>query len=322
MTTIDFACPSCHATIHAPARLAGRKIKCPHCTKIAAVPRHDSVSGAARGEAHSSDAAGRVPIAILAAAGVAVVGAAVWALIAYLTEYEIGWIAWGIGAGAGGAAVAVGGRGAPVAVSAAVLSLVAIFGGKYAAVYSSLPHFGREALRAEVFTSSHYDTVKEDAAAFAALGADPVDAQLRAFMVDHGFTEAGNPQEIDPEELKVFVAEQAPELREFQRDQPEFSVWQALMVERYLPRMLVEMRSHIIPAIREQLSGFDLLWIFLGVTSSFGLVMRVTKQEAAERQQAAFAQAREARQAQQATAAPVDQLESPDETSDERPLAT
>ncbi|MEO1236915.1 MAG: hypothetical protein AAFX76_09030 [Planctomycetota bacterium] len=64
-----------------------------------------------------------------------VVGGAIWAGIAYFTGYEIGWIAWGIGALVGYGTY----RGAEAAdvrggVMAVVISLLAIAGGKYAAV--------------------------------------------------------------------------------------------------------------------------------------------------------------------------------------------
>jgi len=65
-----------------------------------------------------------------------VVGAAVWAGIAYGTGFEIGWIAWGIGALVGfamGMGVGTSGN-AATGVAAAVIALVAIAGGKFLAV--------------------------------------------------------------------------------------------------------------------------------------------------------------------------------------------
>ncbi len=58
-------------------------------------------------------------------------GAFAWAIIAAVTGFEIGWLAWGIGA-AVGAAVAWGSKGSPsFGVIAAVISILAILGGKY-----------------------------------------------------------------------------------------------------------------------------------------------------------------------------------------------
>ncbi|MBN2474441.1 MAG: hypothetical protein JXB62_07520 [Pirellulales bacterium] len=62
------------------------------------------------------------------------IGAAVWAGISYGTGYEIGWIAWGIGLLVG-LGVALGGEEGPLSgLLAVIISVLAILGGKYAAV--------------------------------------------------------------------------------------------------------------------------------------------------------------------------------------------
>jgi hypothetical protein len=57
--------------------------------------------------------------------------------VSYTTDYEIGWIAWGIGALTGqGMSLGLGGKGdKPAGVVAALIALVAVFGGKYAGVH-------------------------------------------------------------------------------------------------------------------------------------------------------------------------------------------
>jgi hypothetical protein len=64
-----------------------------------------------------------------------VVGAAIWAGITYSTNYEIGWIAWGIGVLVGFAVrVAAGDSdGFGPGIVAAVIAVLSICGGKYAA---------------------------------------------------------------------------------------------------------------------------------------------------------------------------------------------
>jgi len=64
------------------------------------------------------------------------IGAGAWGLIAYLTGYEIGWIAIGVGFVTGvGVAVGTKGRGGAMGgILAAVISLVAVAGGKFFAV--------------------------------------------------------------------------------------------------------------------------------------------------------------------------------------------
>lgn len=75
------------------------------------------------------------------AAGAA--GAVAWAVVVYLTNYEVGWIAWGVGAFVG-YAVAYGNadrhRSAPAAGTLAVaITVLSIVAGKYAAVQTLMP---------------------------------------------------------------------------------------------------------------------------------------------------------------------------------------
>jgi hypothetical protein len=73
---------------------------------------------------------------ILAALAGGAVGAAVWAAIAYYTNYEVGLVAWGIGALVG-FAMSLGARDVQSSlcgVIAAVIALASIAGGKYAVV--------------------------------------------------------------------------------------------------------------------------------------------------------------------------------------------
>ena len=68
------------------------------------------------------------------------VGAAIWAAIAYFLGLEIGWIAWGIGVMVGlGTKLAAPDRlSIQTGVSAALIAVVAVAGGKYLAVHLSL----------------------------------------------------------------------------------------------------------------------------------------------------------------------------------------
>ena len=63
------------------------------------------------------------------------IGAAAWAGISYATGYEIGWIAWGIGALVGIAVAWASDGGIAPGLVAVVLSLLSILAGKYAAVH-------------------------------------------------------------------------------------------------------------------------------------------------------------------------------------------
>jgi len=71
-----------------------------------------------------------------------VVGAAIWALIAYSSGHEVGWIAWGVGVltGLGVKVAAKDGEGAAQGIVAAILAILALAGGKYAAVHFLVEH--------------------------------------------------------------------------------------------------------------------------------------------------------------------------------------
>jgi hypothetical protein len=81
------------------------------------------------------EVAGAFPLAALAGLAAAVAGAVVWGLIVRWSEYEVGFVAWGIGFLVGTAVVlgARGARGLPYQAAAVVLALVGILIGKYLA---------------------------------------------------------------------------------------------------------------------------------------------------------------------------------------------
>jgi hypothetical protein len=70
------------------------------------------------------------------------VGAGIWAAITYFTGAEVGWIAWGVGGAVGFAIRAVIGRSgdAVAGVLAMAIAVLAVLGGKYAAVTWAVKH--------------------------------------------------------------------------------------------------------------------------------------------------------------------------------------
>ena len=69
------------------------------------------------------------------------IGASAWAGIAYLTGYEVGWIAWGVGLLVGVGFAAGAKQGGPVAgAGAVVIAALSLIAGKYAAIELMLSH--------------------------------------------------------------------------------------------------------------------------------------------------------------------------------------
>lgn len=103
---------------------------------------------------------------IYCAAGVVggLIGAAIWAGITFATGYEIGWIAWGIGFVVGfGVRMGAGdeNQGAVPGLTAAVIAVLAILVGKYAAasllVDKHMPNFGN--VEPTAFISGYADDI-------------------------------------------------------------------------------------------------------------------------------------------------------------------
>jgi hypothetical protein len=88
----------------------------------------------------------------------AIVGGAVWGLIVILTDYEVGFVAWGIGFLAGFLVVrfAGGRKGVPLQAIAIVSSLVGIVLGKYIAYVYFLKEAVREQISEEAADSIGY----------------------------------------------------------------------------------------------------------------------------------------------------------------------
>lgn len=81
---------------------------------------------------------------ILGAIAGGLLGAAIWAVVSYTTGYEVGWIAWGVGALCGaGMMIGLGNSdsGLLSGVVAVIIALAAIAAGKFAAIHF---HVGQE----------------------------------------------------------------------------------------------------------------------------------------------------------------------------------
>lgn len=178
------------------------------------------------GEALHEEAGALNIVAIGGAAAVAFLGAWLWMIIAVRFEYELGLVAWIIGAAVGFAAAALGGRGLLSGILCALLALGAIIGGKYWTV----EHVRTEALEQFSFleeglfdAEAYFEEVLEDARLFRTVGDD--DHSLSAFMVERGYTDADDPSRVGPAEMKDFKEFSAPDLEWVAANSPSFEEW-------------------------------------------------------------------------------------------------
>lgn len=199
------------------------------------------------------------PVVLIAVISAAAVGAGVWALISILTGYEIGYVAWGIGALVGGAAAVSGGRGPVSGGSAVACALVAILAGKAIALGPVIDDAFED-----LFVEADYQELMADAEAYP--GSADFDA-LSAFIVDHSYGESGSEEEVDD-----FLATWGPLLDRWKAEKPSFETWRDAQVERAKAEAFAG--QSWFDRYQTCFGLFDLIFIALGVTTAFKLAGR------------------------------------------------
>ncbi len=199
------------------------------------------------------------------------VGALVWAAVAYFTEYEIGWIAWGIGALVGYAVARGGEEGGRSPMIAGCLALLitalAIVAGKYGAIEMRMPD---DAGLVELYMVRFED-----------------EEYVISFLADDVAMEhasAGRvvawPQGVDPSNAAT-QSEYAPEIwAEADSRWTAFSDEEKTMF-RQQEQLLVQQNVEAnLPAVREMLKresfygsfgSIDLLFFGLAMVTAFGM---------------------------------------------------
>ena len=268
-------CPKC-------GHQQNSSVQCESCGvylhKVKATAEQDAGDKAVVGAAGKSSAAGDdttweepqdpKPVAIVAAAAVALVSAYLWKLIAVVTEYEVGIVAWAIGGAIGFTAIALGSVGIRTGVLCGVLALCSIVGGKYLVQQAFMNEFVSEIQAAftEEGLADAYSEQMESARYFA----DYVqtDAEMREFMVEYGYTEATDSDSVTDEELRFFKEQEAPYLVEYANNPvsvDDFTQMQgAELVQQFAGFSTWD-------AVKESLGPIDFLFFFLGVGTAFRL---------------------------------------------------
>lgn len=193
------------------------------------------------------------------------IGAAVWAAIAYYANFEIGWIAWGIGVVAGfGAAVGSKGEGDVMTGGiAAVAALAGIGLGKFGAIHFEVD----KELNSPAF-QAHLNVTDE---AMIVVYADQVVEEWVAANKTINW-----PAEVIPEEAASEAEYPKPVWAEGKKR------WSALSVDDqetarseqlvYRKQMMEFVRASIkSEAFKDSFGPFDFLWGFLALGSAFGI---------------------------------------------------
>lgn len=193
------------------------------------------------------------------------VGALVWMGVTLVTDHEVGWIAWGVG-GLAGAGMSLGMKGngdVTAGVIAALIAVVSVFAGKYAAV--------------------HFIVQKEiDKIEATPIGASQLQLRVADELVEEWKTDGRN---------LVWPAGMTVEKAQGPKDYPD-GVWDEAVLrfdslsaeERaQMTKEMSEYRSHNLRSqqstwategFKESLGGLDLLWAGLAVATAFRLASR------------------------------------------------
>jgi hypothetical protein len=204
------------------------------------------------------------PFSLVGAVIGGVLGALVWAAVTYFFKVEVGYIAWGVGGLVGLGALAMGGRGAATGGACALIALLAIFAGKFLAVKVAVGSPDAEAL---------YRDFVSDARDFAALTSE---RQFPRFMVQHGYSNAGEPSGVTADEVERFKTKRAPMLREIHEKNLTFKEWRDTAAGKAYLAELKEWESavdrRIVQAVIDELNVIDLIFALLGVATAYKLV--------------------------------------------------
>lgn len=208
---------------------------------------------------------GKLPAVVIAGGVAGLIGAAVWAAVAYYANLEIGWIAWAVGGLVGFAVAAAGGSGGAGGLIATLITIVAICGGKVAAVNFALDKFKSTDLEAE-FSVVKYNEAKQEAAQFVQLTSRD---QYPKFMVDAHYTDAKRPEDVTADEIELFATQNAPMIKLFHEDPPDYEMWKKTgmaMAGYYL-----DTQVSLWDKLKNSLSAFDLLFFALALGTAYRL---------------------------------------------------
>ncbi len=221
--------------------------------------------GAALLHAEHGDSDEELPAkAIGMAVGGALVGAAVWAAVAHFANYEIGWLAWGLGGLVGWATLQGGGRGMKAAVMAAVLAAASIGLGRVAGI-----HFSIEKELGSMFGDAEsiegFQEFESDGKAYFALADASGDKVLQQFLDVRGYVGTGEEGAVTMEDVAQARVDTVPGW---------LTVSQPGGLEKYKQQMTSEIKGDfsLWEAFKESFGMLDLLFLGLGVVTAFKMV--------------------------------------------------
>lgn len=192
-------------------------------------------------------------LALAAGLVAALLGGGIWALIGIYANLEVGWVAWGIGVMVGVAMAATTQlRTRQLAVAAAALALVGLLAGKAMTFAGSTGP-----IAAEMIADDEY---MRGVMAWQLYGAGELDPALQSSIQEaevRGDT-------LSDANWAGMLAAAGPRLDALSAGERE------AMAREVAGNMIRQMG--LVAGVRAQLSGFDLLWLFLALATAFRIM--------------------------------------------------
>jgi hypothetical protein len=184
-----------------------------------------------------------------------IVGMLVWYFLIKMTGFEIGYVAWGIGAVIGAGTRMPSPTGCrSLGIVAGVCALIAIIGGQFMFVSSEV----NKALD-QIAESKYQERLNY---ANEAIQAD-TDAAIKALLIKNGaFIEPG------ADEIETFKKEELPALKQFVAGKPNKAEFARSM------KQVLSVWSFRFLMLKESISAFTFLWLFLGVGTAYKIAAR------------------------------------------------
>ncbi len=197
----------------------------------------------------------------------ALAGSLIWAGITYATGYQIGWMAIGVGALVGVGVRLGEGEGKATALFAGGLSIVAMLFGNVMAIQITLDRFVTEATN-EMASREAYEEEFAIADEFVLYTTEENYAE---FVFENTYyTEADSAEGVTKEEIDLFLAEYAPELRRLHEERPAFDTWKARKVSYF--RDSVMGNANVTQFVLEDIGVVGVVFMILGMVAAMQIV--------------------------------------------------
>jgi len=183
-------------------------------------------------------------------------GALVWAGVAYLIGLEIGYVAWIVGGLVGCGCRFAGGQGQAAGVSCAAIAVVAILCGKLLAFNGIIGiHTSQQIYQ---FLSAQTEDFSELKSA----------RQYRNFMVEYGHTDAASAEAVPQQEVDQFTTTVAPLLKDLAEKKPHFVRWRTQPeVKAYVDRVTAQISTWGV--VMANLDVIDIIFALFGVVTAY-----------------------------------------------------